>query len=129
VAEGADVGSGRRTAGLIVGGVGVAGLAVGAVFGIITMGKKSTYTNLTNDPAHCPNKNQCDDTVNQARQDMSMPGLISTIGFVAGGALVVSGAILFLTAPKGVSMTGAGRWRVVPAVGSGNAGAVVTRSF
>jgi hypothetical protein len=130
--EGADVGSGQRTAGLVVGGVGVVGVALGAVFGIIAMGKKSAYTDATKDSKLCqatPSGTICDPSVSEKRTAISGPATISTIGFIAGGALLAGGAILFFAAPKGANSPTMGRLRLAPAVGPGNAGALLTGSF
>jgi hypothetical protein len=96
-----DGGSAQRTWGLIVGGVGVAGLVVGGVFGLTA---NSTYKN-----ANCPN---CA-AVPQNAYDQAT---ISTIAFIAGGALVAGGAVLFFTTPSG------DRVALAPTFGPGVAG-------
>ena len=83
--------SGAKTAGLVLGGVGVAGLAVGAVFGLLTGSAASSAR------PHCPN-DACDATgladVDRAKTD----AWVSDVGFVAGGAALVAGVVLIVTA-------------------------------
>jgi hypothetical protein len=93
----ADKGGGsiQRTIGFVVAGVGVAGVAVGAVTGLMAMSKSNDAKNS------CPNDGGCS---NQAAVDASKSaktlGLISTIGFAAGGVGLAAGAALILTAPS-----------------------------
>lgn len=81
-----------RVTGLVLGGVGVAGLAVGAVTGILALGKKSDGDEgcSKNDPNLCPA-----DAVS-AREDGFTFATVSTIGFIAGGALAAGGVVLFV---------------------------------
>jgi hypothetical protein len=92
-------GSTQRLLGVIVGGVGIVGVGVGSVFGLLAMSQNNSIG------GHC-NGNVCDSTgvstVNQARTDAT----VSTVGFVAGGALLAGGIVLYLTAPRGVPSTG-----------------------
>jgi len=91
-----DEGSGQRTIGYVVGGVGVAGLAVGAVTGLMAMGKSSDAKNACPNDGPCANKSAVD-----AADSAKTLGLVSTISFVAGGALLAGGAVLIFTAPGG----------------------------
>lgn len=84
----------QRTLGLVVGGVGVVGLGVGAVFGLQSMGKKGDADN------HCNADNFCDATGLSARKDALSAGTLSTVFVVAGAALAAGGAVLFFTAPN-----------------------------
>ncbi len=89
-------GSGRRTLGLVALGVGAAGLAAGAVFGLVANG---TYDDaLAND---CGGRtNGCTqagiDNVSTARTQAAF----STGLFVGGGVVAAAGLALFFTAPK-----------------------------
>jgi hypothetical protein len=87
-------GSGRtqRTIGIIVGGVGVAGLAVGTILGVRAIGLKKDRDAL------CSSGNICDPSGVAKDQHARDTALGSTIGFVAGGALLAGGVVLFLTA-------------------------------
>jgi hypothetical protein len=103
--------SGRwRTIGWIAGGVGLAGLGVGAVFGGIAVADKGA--------AHCVN-NVCDPGT---LDGMKSAATASTVGFVAGGVLLAGGAALVLFAPHGDGASSAavtGGVRLVPVLSSG----------
>jgi hypothetical protein len=102
----------QRTIGLVVGGAGVVGLGLGAVFGLQSMSKHSSYT------SHCTG-NVCDSAAVPLHDEAVKAGNLSTIAFIAGGALVVGGAVLWLTSPRAAPTTGL---RVSPLVGSSTAG-------
>jgi hypothetical protein len=80
-----------RTWAWVAGGVGVAGIAVGAVTGIMTMGKKSTIED------ECPD-HRCTPKGRDAVDSAQTTGLVSTIGFGVGAAGLITGVVLFLTA-------------------------------
>jgi serine/threonine-protein kinase len=88
-------GSSQRTIGFVVGGVGVVGLAVGAVFGLQAMGTKNDAQ-----PNCSPNFATCNQKGLDTVDDGKSKATISTIGFIAGGALAAGGIALILTAPK-----------------------------
>ncbi|HEY2518075.1 MAG TPA: hypothetical protein VGI39_44700 [Polyangiaceae bacterium] len=83
-------GQGVRTAGFVSGGLGLVGLVVGGTFGVLAISK--------NDAAHCDAASVCQDP--QSRRDAQGFATVSTVAFVAGGALVGSGIVLVLLAPK-----------------------------
>lgn len=96
-AMGTDGGAGGetsplRTVGFITGGVGIAGVAVGSVFGVLTIDKK----NVTDD--HC--KNGCDSTGSAAQSDGRTFGTVSTVSFIAGAVLLAGGVTLVLISPR-----------------------------
>jgi hypothetical protein len=93
-----SAGSSQRTMGFVVGGIGVVGLAVGAVTGLIAIGKNNDSKQA------CPNDGACGssdavDAADGARQF----GTISTIAFIAGGVGAALGTVLVLTAPSSSS--------------------------
>jgi hypothetical protein len=118
-AESGSSGSTQRTIGIVGMGVGVVGLAVGAVTGILAIGKHSTLSTECNGPG-----GTCVTPASQ--NDLSSYhsiGLVSTVGFIAGGVLAAGGAVLFFTAPHGTSAGPAtGLW-ITPFVGLGSVGA------
>jgi hypothetical protein len=128
------VGAGQRMAGLIVGGVGVAGLVVGSVFGILASGARGdaktscvgTSGGTFSYPSPCDpaGKQVTDDKNSTAKSD----ALLSTIAFVAGGVLIAGGAVLYFTAPKEHGKEAA-RLHLAPAVGPGTAGAMLGGTF
>ena len=79
-----------RTVGWVLGGAGVVGLGVGTVFGIVTLGDKSS--------AHCDSNNLCDPGTTGG---IKSAALLSDIGWIAGGVLLASGAALVLLSPSG----------------------------
>jgi hypothetical protein len=97
----ASTGGGRsRAPGLIVGGVGVAGLAVGSVFGLKAISEKGQRDDICHGGSVCPQEALDHDA--SARS----AGLISTIGFGAGLVGVGVGAYLFFTAKPSEAKTG-----------------------
>jgi hypothetical protein len=102
-------GSTQRTIGLVVGGVGVAGLVLGTVFGVVALSTKGS---------HCSN-GLCDPG---SASNVYSQATISTVGFVAGGILLAGGAVLFFLAPKGGSEETAASLSVAPMVGSSTGG-------
>ena len=92
----------QRIVGLATAGAGVAGLGVGALFGLVAMEKKSDYDAAVANPANgCgPDRQTCGPAVKTARDAIDGPATISTVAFVAGGVLTVGGAALYLFAPR-----------------------------
>jgi hypothetical protein len=104
----ADSGSSQRMIGLVLGGAGVVGLAVGSIFGLVS---KGTYDHALQ--SECGgNKSDCSMQGAQDGQTAHSQATVSTVGFVAGGLLAAGGAVLYFTAPK------AGAVGVGPMVGT-----------
>jgi hypothetical protein len=78
-----------KTVGWVLGGMGVVGIGVGAVFGMKALGDKN---------AHCNSDNVCDQG---SLSGLKTAGLLSDVGLMAGVALVASGTALILFAPSG----------------------------
>jgi hypothetical protein len=88
-------GSAQRMAGLALGGAGMAGLLVGGVFGVLT---KTTYDHALT--VECNgNPNACSAGGIADGSMAHTQAVISTVGFVAGAALLAGGAYLYFTAP------------------------------
>ncbi len=100
VEEGSRGGT-QRILGLALGGVGVVGLGVGGFFGLRTFSKWGEAEPL------CPNL-QCDRTGFDLAAEARTSGIVSTVGFIAGGALLLGGAALYFTAPSGRSRGASG---------------------
>jgi hypothetical protein len=118
--------SGRRAATYVIGGIGVAGLALGGVMGVLALGKKS----IIND--HCGAAIKaapldCDPTGLEATKSVKPIGLVSTIGFAAGIAGVGTAVVLLLTEPKlAKPMTGSrGPWVSADVLSVGPTGATL----
>jgi hypothetical protein len=113
-------GSAQRTAGLVVGGVGAAGVVVGSVFGILA---KATYDHALNSASECNGStNTCQGQGVPDGKTAHSQATVSTIAFIAGGALLGGGTLLYFTAPRtGVTVS--------PTVGMRSAGVGVNGSF
>jgi hypothetical protein len=111
----------RKTVGLVLGGVGVVGVAIGTVTGILTFGKKSDAAALcTSYPLGC-----ADPAAARALNgEASTMGAVSTISFVFGGVLLAGGTVLFLTAPKNVASL-----QIAPTFAGSSIGAVAGGRF
>lgn len=83
----------QRILGLVAIGAGVIGLGVGGYFGLRTHSKWSEAQD------HCKGVD-CDATGVDLATVAKNDGTISTIAFIAGGALAAGGLVLVLTAPK-----------------------------
>lgn len=115
--------SSRKKIGLVVVGIGGALAITGTVFGVIARGRYNDAKDICGgdidacDPARIA---ESQDKVDGARS----AGNLSTITMIAGGAALVTGIVLIVTAPKrsaGVA--------IVPAVGDGSAGIVLSGGF
>lgn len=119
--------SGRRVGAYVIGGVGLAGLALGAVMGGLTFAQKSTVS------AHCgkaigaSDGLACDQTGFTAVKTGRTMGLVSSIALGVGAAGVGAGAIFLLTAPTSPKPVtgGSGRWMSAGVLGATPEGAVL----
>jgi len=113
--------SSQRTLGFVLGGVGIAGLAVGTVFGVMYLGKQSDY-------------NQCARSCGTNEQDRDQKSSAQTAGWISTAALGVglaglaAGTILILTSKPSREKTTA-TVRVTPALGPKNAGFALFGDF
>lgn len=113
-----------RPAAFAVGGVGVAGLVLGGVFGGLAMSSKSELGKL------CPN-NACpqgkgQDTLASAKTK----GLVSSVGFGVGGAALATGVVLFVLSARGSApKQDEQKTSLVPALAPGFAGLSASGSF
>lgn len=82
--------AGTTIAGITLASVGVVGLGVGTAFGIIAMGKKSDVDEL------CPDDTCATPEGITLNDEAKTAGNVSTAAFIAGGALVVGGLVLWL---------------------------------
>ena len=103
-----------KTWGLVVGGVGVAGLIAGGVTGGLALGQHDELAKA------CPN-GRCPAGKQGDVSSYETMGLISTIGFVAGGTLAAAGVAIFLFAP---AQKPAASTAVTPYLTLGGAGVV-----
>jgi hypothetical protein len=99
-------------------GVGGAGLATGTVAGILAISKRSSII------GECPG-GVCSPAQQSDVSSYNTLGLVSTIGFVVGGAGAAAGVVLLLLPPPRSSTATAGL-HVAPLVGPGSLGALGT---
>jgi hypothetical protein len=82
-------------AGLVAGGVGIVGLALGAAFGAVAISKQDEAE------PHCREGEICDADGIALRDEAITAATVSTAAFIAGGVLVAGGLVLVLAAPSG----------------------------
>lgn len=110
--EGDDAGRGQRTLGIVAGGIGFAGLVVGTIFGLQVKPKADEAN------GSCAG-NRCTQAGVDIRNDARALATVSTISFIAGGVLLVGGAVLFFTAPSGRGRSATLAPMMAPAGGGG----------
>ena len=114
----------QRKVALGVGGVGLVGIVVGSVFGAMTLSKTGAGK------GHCSTgeKPKCDPEGVALYGDAKTTANGSNIAMAVGGAAVIGGVVLFLTAPAGAAekaKADSARWKVVPLIGAGSGGVFV----
>jgi hypothetical protein len=88
-------GSPQRLAGVVIGGAGVVGFGLGTIFGLQASSKWSDAKAACSDyPYGCGAVGQ------DLRSGARSAATVSTVGFIAGGALLATGLVLYFTAPK-----------------------------
>ncbi|MBX3203643.1 MAG: hypothetical protein KF764_01180 [Labilithrix sp.] len=103
----------QKTIGVIAMGAGAVGLGVGGYFGLKT---SSTWKEAQ---TYCSGL-ECEQTGVDLASEAKSTGNIATIGVIAGGALLLGGAVLFFTAPSDGEKTGAAPRAVRVGVGPGS---------
>ncbi len=98
--EAARSGDLQRTAGIVVGSVGVASLIAGTVFGLLSFAKK----NEADKECTPPDRTRCTAKGIDASDAGVRDGTFSTIGFIAGAVLAGGGAAIYFAAPSGSSV-------------------------
>ncbi len=96
-ASSAPQSSTSRTLGVVAGGVGIAGLATGAIFGVISL---SAHASLV---GRCPTYPRCDVADRPNLQSVNgtaeSTGTVATIAVISGAVLLVSGLALYFASP------------------------------
>jgi len=82
----------RRAWGYVIGGFGLVGMGIGTYFGLAA---RSTWNDAKD---ACPGRTACNDEAVRLSADARAEANVSTIAFVAGGAALVGGTILVLSA-------------------------------
>jgi len=124
--EGAGGGglSERKIWSLVVAGVGVAGLATGAVLGLDAASDLSAQKRDCGSAASCPDHA----LALSDHAAMQTSGTWSTVAFAAGGACLAGAAWLFFTDPPAPSRSATGL-AVAPTIGRSSTGLVVRGEF
>lgn len=105
----------RRTIGVVIGGVGVASLGVGTVFGFLAGTAKSDASKL------CTEAGTCTSTGVELVDDARSKAVVANLTIGLGLAAVAGGVVLYLTAPRGSTAAHA---RLVP---TGTGAAIIGR--
>lgn len=84
----------QRVVALSLGGAGIVGLVVGSAFGVVALDKFGQSNETGCDG------NDCDAAGSALRNDARAAGDIATVGVIAGGVLLATGVVLFLSAPR-----------------------------
>jgi hypothetical protein len=102
-----NAGGAQRTIGILLGGIGLASLGVGGIFGGAALAKKGDIDSACGGSAStCTAPPGSQDA---ARSEQQTFARLSTLGFVVGGVAVAAGVVLYLTAPRAktaVAVTG-----------------------
>ena len=112
----------QRKVAVGVGVAGLAGIVVGSVFGAMTLSKVSAANK------HCSTEvtPHCDPEGRKLYADATTTANVSNVAMAVGGAAVIGGVVLFLTAPAGATAKAeSARWKVVPLIGAGSGGIFV----
>jgi len=114
--------NGQKTAAVVVGAVGVAGLIVGAVTAGLSFSAWSSSKNECG-ATSCTDRTKALSDHDSAATDATL----ADVGLIAGGVLVAGGVVLYLTAPKASSTTGS--LRLIPRFGANGAGVALEGRF
>jgi hypothetical protein len=112
-------GTTQRAIGLSVTGAGIVALGAGAYFGVRAISKNAQAADV------CSGRQCQTDEGVRLRSDAVAAGNVATVTFLAGGAAVISGIIIWLTAPRTAAARGAARLEAVPRLSRGGAGVVL----
>ncbi|HEX8791430.1 MAG TPA: hypothetical protein VF765_10810 [Polyangiaceae bacterium] len=105
----------RRTWAYVLGGVGVAGIALGTVFGVSTLSKWSAAQRDCG--SGCPDGSPARSEASEASTD----AIVSTVAFVAAGAALAAGAYFYFTSRP--ASPASGTVRVAPWIAQSAGGA------
>jgi len=120
-APSSHLGSTQRTVAWVVGGVGLVGLAAGAILGGVALSQK-------NDAESSCVESVCAPSGYSSMQNARSMATLSDVAFAVGGGLVATGLILYVTAPHPRVSTAT--VAVIPVwLGSAGAGGLMRTSF
>jgi hypothetical protein len=113
--------NGQRTAALVLGLVGAAGLVTGGIFGASALSSMSAARD------QCPSHTGCTQSALAQQDDARRAATISTVAFVAGAGAAIGGVVFWLLATQGDAHRAA--WHVEPVVDRRAAGLGCTTAF
>lgn len=124
-APAAAAGGAQRAIAYAAGGIGLAGVAVGAIFGLragAAWGEAQRQ--------HCRTGARCDDEGVALAAEADTAAILSNVAFAVGGAGLAAGVILLVTAPdEGAQRARAARLVIAPAVGASGGGITLQGRF
>jgi hypothetical protein len=115
----------QKTVGIVAGGAGAVSIAVGGVFGLMTLSKANAQRADCASATNCANYSQAASDHSTGATDRT----ISAVSFVAGGLLLVGGVVLFFTADHASAPPAATGLLVVPSVAPGAGGMLLMADF
>jgi hypothetical protein len=120
----------QKILGLTLGGAGIAGVGVGAVFGILasTVWSRVTSACGAGGSADCVTT-ASHTSITSDQTTAQTDGTVSTVAFVAGGALVAAGVVLFLTGGHRGEKSSPSAIRLEPSLGVGETRLSLRGSF
>jgi hypothetical protein len=119
----ASTSSSRHTWAFVLGGVGIAGLGVGATFGFLA---RSSYDDAEK---RCPSHRGCPEDALSARDDANVRANVANVAVGVGVVSLGVGTWLFFTSGSSKAEAKDRTVRVVPAVASRQAGLLIHGSF
>jgi hypothetical protein len=111
----------RRWIGVGVGGAGVVGVALGAVFGLEAKSKLDQ-----SNAGPCDATDHCTEDGLGMRQDASSAARVATVAFAAGAVAIGAGIVIYVTAPRGEGASAVG---LAPMAVPGGGGALIRGAF
>jgi hypothetical protein len=127
-----NAGGTQRLIGAVAAGLGLAGVGLGAVSGVVALGRNSDLRRACGGSVQQCRPTPDMSSVTQAQDSARSAAAVSTAGFVAGGALVVTGVVLYLVAPSLSAPSPSprdARLGLAPYASPGGAGVVWTARF
>src|SRR5262249_14666153 len=113
----------QRSVGITLGIVGILGIGAGSYFGLRAKSKNRESLD------HCPQSPSCKDQLGADLSDQAnQAAILSNIAFGVGGTALVTGTVLFLTAPSKPRKS-AFELEFVPLAGAREVGAEVRGAF
>ncbi|MCL2448723.1 MAG: hypothetical protein FWD17_07245 [Polyangiaceae bacterium] len=124
---GQSAGRVQRTAGIVIGAVGLLGLGVGGVgWGLAASRWSKARADCNGQLVSCTYAGTPGARAEKAANTFAT---VADVGFIAGGALVVGGVVAFLTAPKGIRREPRSAVEVLPWAAPAASGLTVRGEF